>query len=312
MRWFKKSAQESRGRPDGAAGRLQAIKAQLATLPARHPVAAVAVGGGVAQANDQIPIICRTIDEAAAALETGRDPEGLPIEPSQVGSGLENLVTDVTGPGFSGLMHTVLSPQGVAELEEAIRQLAAVATDLRAAELAKKKAQLDSALLSPQVSASMIEHVGVEEALALWEAAVADARARWTRFMDWDDLSDREREERGEYCHRKEAEPGYGGGVTVEGRALLMQEFMAQRALADDEFEQLLHDLQASGPDAPDERLRFIQRFVAEKIAGAAAAEMMRKAALPEERDISLDLGASVYRALIPMRVGETQGTKPG
>jgi hypothetical protein len=304
MRWFrKKSAQESSGRPDGAAGRLRAIKAQLTTLPARHPAAAVVVGPGVAHANDQIPIICRTIDEAVAALETGRDPEGLTIAPSQVGRALEHLVADVTGPGFSGLMHTVLSPEGVGELEEAIRQIAGVATDLRAAEIAEKRAQLDAALSSPHVSASLIEHVGVEEALASWDAAVADARVRWTRFEDWDDLSDREREERGKYCHRKEAEPGYI--VTVEGRALLMQEFMAQRVLTEAEFEQLLHELNASAPDAPDERLRFIQRFVAEKVAGAAASDVMRKASLPEDRDIYLDLGASVYRAVIPMRVGE-------
>jgi hypothetical protein len=64
----------------------------------------------------------------------------------------------------------------------------------------------------------------------------------------------------------------------------------------------------ADESQTPDERLKFIARFVAEKIAGAVASEAIKKANLPEDRDLYLDLWARLYLVLVPMRMFEDGG----
>jgi hypothetical protein len=287
MRWLKKQ-------PAGPVERLVAIKSRLASLPAKHPAHAVAVGPGVAQAEEQIPIICRNIDDAMAALQTGRDPAGHSIEPWQVGKGLEHLVGDITGPGFSGLMLVALSADGVTELERGIEDLAAVASDLQATERERKKAYLED-VLGGALSARLIGDVGPETAEAVTTTAVAKARARWSRFNDYESLSDEKKAEARSEFERT-------GTPTVAGRAVAMSAFMARQEIADADYQDML--LQAQAQDNPEETIRFISRFVAEKIAGDAAREALRQAGMTQDGDLFLDFGARILLLLIPMRVG--------
>jgi hypothetical protein len=110
---------------------LKSVKSQLERLPISHAATATAVGPGVGQAREQIPIICRNIDDAVRALRTGRDPSGNRISASLVGDGLRRLADDASGPAFSGLMLTVLSPDGVQVLKTAIDELSRAAERLR-------------------------------------------------------------------------------------------------------------------------------------------------------------------------------------
>lgn len=113
------------------AARLLAIKATLGDLPAAFARTTTADGPGVEIAREQIPIICRNIGEAIAALRAGADQTGEPITVAQVGRGLQALVDDATGPAYSGLMSTVLDHEGVAILERSIQALAGVAKHLQ-------------------------------------------------------------------------------------------------------------------------------------------------------------------------------------
>jgi HEAT repeat protein len=112
---------------------LASLRAQLGSLPASSPTDSAVLGPGAGHAREQIPLICRAIDDATAALRTGRDAHGEPITLAQVGAGLNSLLDDTTGAGFSGLMLTVLSPEGVCELERLLAELGDVAARLRAA-----------------------------------------------------------------------------------------------------------------------------------------------------------------------------------
>lgn len=111
---------------------LEALRVRLESLPSRYATTATALGPGAEQAREQVPIICRTIDDAVQAIRSGLDPEGRPITLSQVGDGLLRLVDDVSGAGFSGLMHTVMNPDGVRELERAVSELAEIGSRLAA------------------------------------------------------------------------------------------------------------------------------------------------------------------------------------
>ncbi|HTP29947.1 MAG TPA: hypothetical protein VMK12_30360 [Anaeromyxobacteraceae bacterium] len=111
---------------------LEALQARLELLPTRYLTKGQVVSYGPGP-QEQIPIICRNIADAVKALRTGRDANGTPITASQVGTGLENLVTAVSGPAFTGGMSLVLGADGVREFESSINKLASVATSLRGA-----------------------------------------------------------------------------------------------------------------------------------------------------------------------------------
>lgn len=71
---------------------LQGLKNKIFELPRRYPTGVHTSGSGVAQAQEQIPIICRNIDEAIRALNTGLDPHNRPITKSQIADGIKCLV----------------------------------------------------------------------------------------------------------------------------------------------------------------------------------------------------------------------------
>jgi uncharacterized membrane protein YhaH (DUF805 family) len=106
------------------------LRVHIAALPERYPFAGVSFGAGAAQAAEQVPIICRNIDQAITALETGRDPNGNPITPELVGSGLQRLVVATRKPAFEALMITVLSPVGIQQLQGALVDLEHIAQRL--------------------------------------------------------------------------------------------------------------------------------------------------------------------------------------
>jgi hypothetical protein len=109
---------------------LESLRARLELLPSRCPPTATVVGPGVQQAQEQIPIICRNIDDAVRALSMGRDPNGNPITESEVADGLTNLVQATRDPGFVGGMSLALSTEGVMELLKATEELADIAARL--------------------------------------------------------------------------------------------------------------------------------------------------------------------------------------
>ena len=144
------------------------------------------------------------------------------------------------------------------------------------------------------LAAKLIGHLGVAGAAALVETALAEAQARFARFRDLDSLSEEEHKE----MRRKALE---SGTATIQTMALFQQEFMAQTVLSEDDSQELLQKADEQGD--PDEKIRFIYRFVAEKIAGYVASDAIKNAGLPEDRDLYLDLGARIYLDLVPMRM---------
>lgn len=123
---------------------LQSIRNALEDLPVSFATTAMAIGPGAEIAREQIPIVCRNIGDAIAALRAGADQTGEPISAAQVGRGLQALVDDATGPAYSALMSTVLDREGVAALERSIGALAGVARRLRGAHVAERAASRDT------------------------------------------------------------------------------------------------------------------------------------------------------------------------
>lgn len=110
---------------------LESLKGRLELLPSRCPPTATVVGPGVEKANEQIPIICRNIDDAVRALTTGRDPNGNPITELEVADGLTNLIQFTRDPGFVGGISLALSMEGIMELTKEMDELAGITAKLR-------------------------------------------------------------------------------------------------------------------------------------------------------------------------------------
>lgn len=88
-------------------------------------------------------------------------------------------------------------------------------------ELARRKAFLEEKF-GEDVSAKLIDHLGVEGAAAFAESTVAEAQARWSHRNDEDFLTEEEREE----MHQK---GGESGADTIKTRAAFFTLFMAKK-----------------------------------------------------------------------------------
>jgi len=109
---------------------LLTLKSKISELPQKYPTGTFTFGTGVAQAQEQIPTICRNIDEAIRALDIGVDPYDRPITKSQIADGLIRLVNATRKPAFVGLMIAVLSSEGVLVLETYMNELEQIASTI--------------------------------------------------------------------------------------------------------------------------------------------------------------------------------------
>jgi len=106
---------------------LQNLKIKISELPKQYPAGGISVGPGVGQAQEQISIICRNIDDAIRALNTGLDPYNRPITKSLITDGLRRLVDATRKSGFAALMLGVLSSDGILLLESYLNELEQIA-----------------------------------------------------------------------------------------------------------------------------------------------------------------------------------------
>lgn len=83
---------------------LTELKEKVSRIGDKYTQSLAAGGPGVTRAAKQIPWICETLDQAAAALATERDPFGNPITPAQVVNGLKQLIGFVCEPSYGTLM----------------------------------------------------------------------------------------------------------------------------------------------------------------------------------------------------------------
>jgi len=161
--------------------------------------------------------------------------------------------------------------------------------------------------LGHELSAKLIDHLGVDAALTLAENAVAEAQARWARFSARrEELSEQEQQE---YDRATAA----SGTVTIATRAAFITEFMAQKVLSDDDWQEYLEGGKEKADASPEERIVFTKTFVAEKIAGSVASRSIISANLPQDRNLYLDLGARLFLTLAgPGAVTVTKSHTPG
>jgi hypothetical protein len=120
------SLKEAGAKP-GIVQDLLSLKARVSELPRQYPVGGLSVGPGVGQAQEQITIICRNIDEAIRALNIGLDPHDRPITKPQIADGLNRLVNATRNPAFAGLMTVMLSGEGIQVLENYVNELEQIA-----------------------------------------------------------------------------------------------------------------------------------------------------------------------------------------
>jgi hypothetical protein len=114
----------------GAVQRLTNLKSEVSELTARHPSGGLSVGGAVAQARQQIPIICQNIDDAIRALDTGLDRSGNPVTKRQISDGLKRLVEATRNPGLVGLLTAVLASHGIQRFEHHMGELERIAEEI--------------------------------------------------------------------------------------------------------------------------------------------------------------------------------------
>jgi len=120
-----------KGKATGVVQELQALKTKIADLPAQCPAKGISFGAGAGQAQEQIPIICKNIEQAIVALNTGHDPHNNPITKPQIADGLQRLVSATRKPAFTGLMTAVLNSDGIKSLEDHLNYLEQIAEKIK-------------------------------------------------------------------------------------------------------------------------------------------------------------------------------------
>ena len=119
-----------KSKTSGIVQELQTLKIKISELPAQCPAKGISFGAGVTQAQEQIPIICKNIEQAIIALNTGFDPYNRPITKQQIVDGLKHLVSATRKPAFIGLMVAVLSGDGIQSLENHLNYLEQIANKI--------------------------------------------------------------------------------------------------------------------------------------------------------------------------------------
>lgn len=145
---------------------IMTLKTNISMLTKDYPAKGESFGPGADIAKQQIPIICRNIDQALNALKTGLDPNGNPITKEQIGDGLAKLVDDTKRPGFSGLMSGVLSIEGVSKMEGYLNELKSLAGQLR--QLAQQSPADEQRLKPPKMAAVFSSEEERDEKRAEW------------------------------------------------------------------------------------------------------------------------------------------------
>jgi TolB-like protein len=102
---------------------LRSLRNSIFALSQRRSDAVPAVGPGAGQAVENIQIVCRNVDEAVRALETGLDPHGRRITKTQVAAGLRRLVDATRQPACISLLTVVLGDDAIRSLENHLREL---------------------------------------------------------------------------------------------------------------------------------------------------------------------------------------------
>jgi hypothetical protein len=116
--------------PAGPTEALRQLRTEVASFSERYPASRGIGGAGVARAEAQIPWICRTLNDAANALETRRDPFGNPITQEQVAGGLIQLTKMVQESNYITLMDMAYPGIGKA-LESSMGKLHDIILGLR-------------------------------------------------------------------------------------------------------------------------------------------------------------------------------------
>jgi DNA-binding beta-propeller fold protein YncE len=152
-----------------------------------HPVGFTDLSGRVPK---QLPWICRTLDEAVGALESGKDPFGNPITEAQVDEGLGKLVEIVREPGY--LTQMDMAFPGIAKpLSQYMDQLEMIIVgapawhsetgeELRV--LAAHTNRVDTCAFSPD--GRRIVSAGLDRTLKVWDAAAGAELRTLTGHID--------------------------------------------------------------------------------------------------------------------------------
>lgn len=106
---------------------LLGLKDRIAVIPKQYAAKGFIFGPGAGQAQQQIPIICHNIDDAVGGLKTGRDLNGNPITPGQVGIGLQNLIEATRRPNFDLLLVHAINIEGLIKLKECLKEMEKIA-----------------------------------------------------------------------------------------------------------------------------------------------------------------------------------------
>lgn len=110
---------------------LHTLKSNILELPQKYPTSSINFGAGVAQAKEQVPIICSNIDDAINALKKGKDSNNRPITKYQIADGLSNLINATRRQQFIGLITSVLNNDGINELKKELFELEQIAAKIR-------------------------------------------------------------------------------------------------------------------------------------------------------------------------------------
>jgi len=115
----------------GIVQELLTLKSKTSELPQKYQTGASVFGTGAGKAQEQIPTICSVIDDTVKALGKGLDVHNQPITKPQIADGLKRLIAATQQPAFIGLVSTVLSPEGIGELEKYMNELERIASRIK-------------------------------------------------------------------------------------------------------------------------------------------------------------------------------------